>query len=259
MANKESLNFVWRSELNMPVIKIYYDNVSVSKNIKAAWGFSALVKYKGRNILFDAGGNAEVLSANMKKMGSDPKCIEFVVISHKHWDHVDGVSAVLPALPAGRQPSQKVYFLKSFSERLKKRAKASGAKLVEIIKFQKIIPGIYTTGEMGKTIKEQSLIIDTPKGLIIVTGCSHPGIVDIVRHSKKKLKKDIYFVIGGFHLKTLRAEQVRRIINELKELGVKRIAPCHCTGEKAISIFQKEFQNDFIKIGVGSIIGTDEI
>lgn len=240
----------------MPVVKIYCDNTSVKKGVKADWGFSALVKHNGKNILFDTGGNAGVLAANMKKMGSDPKYIEFIVISHEHWDHVGGLSAVLPALPAGRRPDQKVYFLKSFPLNLKEQVKSSGAKLVEVESFQEIIPGIYTTGELGEAIKEQSLIVDTDKGLVIVTGCSHPGIVNIVRSSKELLKKDVYLVVGGFHLGALNAEQVKKIIEELKVLEVKKIAPCHCTGEQAISIFQEEYKNDFIKVGAGSVIDT---
>jgi 7,8-dihydropterin-6-yl-methyl-4-(beta-D-ribofuranosyl)aminobenzene 5'-phosphate synthase len=242
----------WGKEMNMPVIKIYYDNTSVRKDIKAEWGFSALVKYKGRNILFDTGGNAQVLAANMKNMGSDPNYIESVFISHEHWDHVSGLSAVL-------RPDQKVYLLRSFPENLKDTVKRSGAKLIEISGFQEISAGVYTTGEMGEAIKEQSLIVDSDRGLIIITGCSHPGIVNIVRHSKESLKKDIYFVIGGFHLSDLDSGQVEHIVKELKQLGVKKIAPCHCTGQNAISIFQKEYKKDFIKVGAGSIIDIDDL
>jgi 7,8-dihydropterin-6-yl-methyl-4-(beta-D-ribofuranosyl)aminobenzene 5'-phosphate synthase len=239
----------WGKEMNMPVIKIYYDNTSVRKEIKPEWGFSALVKHKGRNILFDTGGNAEVLAANMKKMGSDPKYIEFIIISHEHWDHVNGLSVVL-------RPKQKVYLLKSFPEKLKEQVKASGAELIEVAQFQEIIPGVYTTGELGKGIKEQSLIVNTEKGLVIVTGCSHPGIVEIASYARKTLSKEIYFVVGGFHLYTHSADQIEGIINELKNLGVKNIAPCHCTGEKAIALFEEEYKKGFINVGAGSIIDT---
>ena len=239
----------WGKEKRMPIIKIYYDNTTIRQEVKPAWGFSALIKDGENNILFDTGGDAQVLAANMKKMGSDPKYIEFVIISHEHWDHAGGLSAVL-------QPKQKVFLLKSFPNNLKNKVKSSGAQLFEITRSQEIIPGVYTTGELGTGIKEQSLIVNTDKGLVIVTGCSHPGIVNIVRHSKDLLKREVYFVVGGFHLLDLSENQVKKIIGELKALGVKKIAPCHCTGEKAIALFQEEYKKDFIKVGAGSIIDT---
>ena len=231
----------------MPVIKIYYDNISVNKEVEPAWGFSALIKYKGRNLLFDMGGDARILLSNMKAMGSDPKFIWNILISHDHWDHTGGLAKVLHA-------DQKVYLLRSFSRGLKDQIKSSGAKVVEVKRFQEIAAGLYTTGELGETIKEQSLIIDTDKGLIIITGCSHPGIVHIVRESKEYFKKEICLVLGGFHLYDLSNEKIGPIIRDLRSLGVKKIAPCHCTGEKAISLFQKEYGKDFIKVGAGSII-----
>lgn len=239
-------------EIDMPVIKIYYDNTSVSREIRPEWGFSALVKYRGRNILFDTGGNAQVLASNMKTMGSDPKYVDFVVISHEHWDHAGGLSAVL-------RPGQKVYLLKAFPESLKDRVRSAGAGLIEVTGPQEILPGIFTTGGMGKGVKEQALIIETPKGLVIVTGCSHPGIVNIVRKAKELRGEEIYFVIGGFHLLDLDEDQVKAIIRELRALKVKKIAPCHCTGEKAIALFEKEFNPDFVKSGAGSIIDTDKL
>lgn len=118
---------------------------------------------------------------------------------------------------------------------------------------------MYSAGEMGQAIKEQSLVIDTDKGLIIATGCSHPGIVHIVRETKEYFKKEIWLVLGGFHLYDLSNEKIEAIIRDLRFLGVKKIAPCHCTGEKAISLFQREYQKDFIKVGAGSIIDTAKL
>lgn len=236
----------------MPLIKIYYDNISVNKEVKPEWGFSALIKYNGRNVLFDTGGKTDVLTRNLKAMGSDPKYFEFVIISHEHWDHITGLSKILHS-------EQKVYLPASFSDKLKCQVEDARADLIKIKGFQQICPGIYTTGEMGGAIKEQSLIVDTSKGLIVMTGCSHPGIVEIVKKAKENLKKDVYFVIGGFHLYTMSDSKVRQIINKFKSLGVQKVAPCHCTGEKAISLFREEFGKDFIKVGSGSIIDTAKL
>jgi 7,8-dihydropterin-6-yl-methyl-4-(beta-D-ribofuranosyl)aminobenzene 5'-phosphate synthase len=150
----------------------------------------------------------------------------------------------------------KVYVPASFSRAYRDEIRAGGAECIGIKDFTRIAKGIYSSGELGEEIKEQSLIVDTDKGLVIVTGCSHPGIVNIVRRSKELLRKDARFVVGGFHLGSLNREEVGKIIEELKGLGVKKTAPCHCTGEKAISIFEEEFKKDFIKVGAGSIIDT---
>lgn len=208
--------------------KIFYNNISVKKGIKPEWGFSALIEHKGKNILFDTGGDAAILAANMKKMGCNPDSVDTVFISHEHWDHVRGLSIVKAERIGGEE-------------------------------FGEIFPGIYTTGMLEGKIREQSLIIDTDKGLIIVTGCSHPGIVRIVRRAKELLKKEIYLILGGFHLYEMNLEQINKVIDEIGLLGVKKIAPCHCTGEKAISVFQKEFKKDFIKIGAGSVLDTANI
>lgn len=236
----------------MPVIKVYCDNTSVKRGVKADWGFAALVKCNGRNILFDTGGNAGVLQANLKAMGADPEHFEFIVVSHEHWDHVNGLPVVL-------RPGQKAFLLSAFPQKLKDSVRQAGAQLIEVTGPQEIMPGVHTTGELGKTIKEQALVVDSPKGLIIVTGCSHPGIVEIVRAAKELFKKDVFLVLGGFHLYGHSAAQVRDITGQLKSLGVKKVAPCHCTGEKAIALFQAEYGKDFLKIGAGSVIDTSTL
>jgi len=218
-------------EISMPVIKILYDNKAYRKGFEPAWGFSALVKYRGRNILFDTGGDAKILSSNMTAMGCDPKHIEFIMISHDHWDHTGGLSAVIDG----------------------------GGKLVEGEGFREIVPGVYTTGYLGEAIKEQSLVIDSEKGLIVVTGCAHPGIVEIIKTAKDKLKKPVYCALGGFHLKEKSSGEIRSVIAEFRKLGVAVAGPCHCTGDKAIQAFSDEYGKDFIRVGAGEIIDFGEL
>jgi len=236
----------------MPTIKIFYDNKIKEEGLTAAWGFSALVKYKERNILFDAGGDSKILASNMKKMKSDPKHIEFIVISHAHWDHVGGLSAVL-------DENKTVYLLKSFPESLKKAIRIAGAKPIEVSEPQQIVEGIHTTGELGHGIKEQALVVDSGKGLIIITGCAHPGIVEIVKKSKELFNKPIYFVLGGFHLLDKSESEIKKIIEEFKKLGVVYVGPCHCTGDRAIALFKDAYRDKFIEIGVGKVLDTKSL
>jgi len=232
------------------MITIIYENTTQKKGLKSAWGFSALIEFNGSKILFDTGGDKKKFSYNLGRFKVNPADIDIVVISHKHWDHTSGLPKVL-------HPGQTVYLLKSFPKYLKKQVVKVGANLVEIVRSREIITKIYTTGALKGKVEEQSLVIDSPKGLIVVTGCSHPGIANIIRFAKQQLKKKVYFVMGGFHLYRTKKAQIQEIVEKMRYLGVAKIAPCHCTGKKAVAVFQKEFKKDFLKVGAGSIIDTN--
>ena len=100
---------------------------------------------------------------------------------------------------------------------------------------------------------EQFLVLDTTEGLVVVTGCAHPGIVEIVKKARLIFFKDVYLVLGGFHLLDLSDSKIQEKIQQLKDLGVRRVGASHCTGDKAIELFKQEFGDNFVKIGVGRI------
>jgi len=229
-------------------IKIFYDNVALQKGVFSAWGFSALVKHKGKNILFDAGAKADLLLANMKALRVNPATITDVFISHKHWDHLGGLFGFLNV-----NHKVKVWLPADCSTTYAAEVRASGAECVRLSKPSKISKNIYSSGEMGKKIREQFLIIETPNGLALITGCSHPGIAQMCRQAKKLFNQEIALVVGGFHLGSFPAAKISKIAAQLRKLGIKKIAPCHCSGQKAKRIIKSVFKNNFIKIGVGSI------
>jgi 7,8-dihydropterin-6-yl-methyl-4-(beta-D-ribofuranosyl)aminobenzene 5'-phosphate synthase len=113
---------------------------------------------------------------------------------------------------------------------------------------------VYLTGQMGTGIKEQSLIVNTPPGLVIVTGCSHQGIVNIVKKTKELLNRDVYLVFGGFHLMGHSEEQVKAIIKDFRELGVQKCGATHCTGDRAIQMFKDAYGDDYVEIGSGRVL-----
>lgn len=229
------------------MIQIIYDNSSIYNNLACGWGFSALIKHKGLNILFDTGGDAAALKNNLNKLCIKPEDINIIFISHEHWDHINGLPVVL-------RPKQKVILLKSFPDKIKTLICKSKASMIEVGQFTEIAPDIFSSGEMGKAIKEQALIISTEKGLIIITGCSHPGIVEIVRTAKEELNREVALLLGGFHLKDSSVKEITPQTKALKSLGIKEIAPCHCTGDKAMQIIKEEFKENYITIGTGSKI-----
>jgi len=232
-------------------ITIVYDNYEFTENLKTGWGFSCLVELENKTILFDTGGDSETLLYNMEKLEINARKIDLVFLSHIHGDHTGGLIGILEL-----NPDVEVYIPKSFPESFKNEIESLKATFVEVGDPTEIIDGVYTTGEMGTWIKEQSLIIKTKKGLIIITGCSHPGILDIIKKAKEITKEDVYLVIGGFHLKDASDIKIQDIIESFRELGVKKTAPCHCTGGRAIRLFEETYRDDFIKAGVGKVINV---
>jgi len=190
-------------------LKILYDN-KARAGFKPAWGFSCLIE-ADETILFDAGWDGNLLLYNMNKLDINPKDIEKIIISHNHWDHAGGISYILNEIN-----NPEVFVLKSFSEKLKKEI-STRAKLHEVLGKEKISNKIYTTGELGTTIKEQSLFIETEKGVVVLTGCAHPGIDNILDFIKNF--GGIYWIIGGFH-DFSNIEYLR---------DIPMLSPCHCT------------------------------
>ena len=132
--------------------------------------------------------------------------------------------------------------------------KSKAGKFVAVKKPQKICKNVWSTGEMGDSIKEQSMVIGSSEGLIVITGCAHPGIVKIVKSVKNYFKEDIYMVLGGFHLLPYNDDQVREVIRQLKRLGVRKIASSHCTGKRQIELIREAWGEDFVESGCGAKI-----
>ena len=232
--------------------KILADNRQVEKDLRICWGFSCLV---GEKILFDTGESGEVLLSNMKKLNISPAKIEKVIISHDHFDHTGGLGSLLRA-----NSDIEVYLLSSFSEGLKKGAANLGAEVIENDSSKDIAEGIYTTGLIkgeygGGFLPEQALVIKSNSGLVVITGCAHPGISEIVEKVKQDFPQEkVFMVLGGFHLMEKDRREVNLIVDKLKQMGVEKVGPTHCTGEEAIEIFRKVYVDNFLSIGVGATV-----
>lgn len=235
-------------------ITVVYDNNPYKEGLEAAWGFSCLARIREKTILFDTGGDGSRLLENMGKLGIHPEKIDLIVLSHIHGDHVGGLRSILE-----KNPDVIVYLPESFPEDFKGNVRGYGAKVIDVHMPFKICENVYSTGEMGTWIKEQSLIVKTEKGIIVITGCAHPGIVEIVKRAKDLIADHVLFVIGGYHLGDKNREEIEHILTELRNLGVRHIGPCHCSGKVATEIFKKAYGENFIKVGVGRVITLDDL
>lgn len=240
--------------MNHPVITVVFDNNPYKKGLQSGWGFSCLIEEMEETVLFDTGADGGVLLDNIQRQGITPETIDIIVLSHAHLDHISGVYDLLQ-----KNHTLTVYIPASFPESFKDKIKRYGAHLIEVKKPIEILKGVYSTGEMDASMKEQSLIIRTPKGVAIITGCAHPGIVNIVKRAKEILDDEVLLVMGGFHLKSKSEGEIKTIISEIQKLGVRYVGPCHCSGDKARDLFQEAYGEHYIPVGVGTKIHTNAL
>lgn len=248
LKNKSTVN------IQFPIITIIYDNYTYNKDLKTAWGFACLIKTSENNILFDTGGDGNLLLENMNKLNIDPTQINIVVLSHIHGDHVGGIDKFLE-----KNPNCTVYLPKSFPEQFKKEIKKKETKVIEVDNPYNICKNIKSTGEMNTGVKEQSLIITTNKGNVIITGCAHPGILNIIEKTKSLVGNNILFVMGGFHLLNKSKNELENILKEFKKSNIKYVGPCHCSGDLTRKLFEEEYKEKFINIGAGKTIEIKDL
>ena len=250
-------------------LTVLVDNAVAKAGVKAEWGFACLVEAHGRTVLLDTGPDPEVLKNNLAALTVDPARIEAVVISHYHGDHTLGA----PGLAVGKRVP--VYTPHSFDlDRHKKAAAAldaAGLVRVPVTVMTKVFDGITVSeplrfvraipqGKPGAGSKneqwdwEQCLVVDTPPGLVVIVGCSHPGILAMLEQVKKESGRPIYLVIGGFHLLHTSLADVRTIAASMKAMGVACVGATHCTGEAAAAVFRDVFGDRYVDAAVGSVI-----
>ena len=238
---------------NSITITILYDNYPFAEGLKTDWGFSCIIQGTEKTILFDTGTRSDILFHNVKSLKVDLGDVELVPLSHNHGDHTGGLFAFLK-----ENNKVTVYVPASFPNSFKQRVKDSGAKIVSVDNPVEICTNVHLSGEITGPVNEQALILDTSQGLIVITGCAHPGIAGMVKRAKEVVKKDVYLVFGGFHLGGKSEAEVKEIIRQFKTLGVRKVGATHCTGDLAIGLFKQAYGKNFIQMGVGRVIQIKE-
>ena len=231
-------------------ITIVFDNYSLVEETIPSWGFSCVVQSGEHNILFDTGNDGNLLLNNVKELGFEPLDFDHVFISHMHWDHVGGLIEFLRI-----KPNAHLYLVNSALPDDVKHLKRLTQRIKLIDDPVEILPGVYSLGDLPGYLNEQTLAVDTADGLVLLTGCSHPGIVNIVAKAKQHFPdKKVELVMGGFHLDQMEENHIHDIVDELLAQDVHKIAPSHCTGDYAIEKFKQAWGDNFIDSGIGLTI-----
>lgn len=230
-------------------IRIINDKITKADGLVSGWGFSLIITGLKSGILFDTGMKPDIFESNFRKMNLDASKVNFLVLSHEHTDHIGGIPGFVRM-----KKNIPVIIPGSFSAGFKNELVKSGLEPVLVGNPALICENLYSSGEFAGPIPEQALVLNTSKGLVVITGCSHPGIVEMLKEIKSAFHKNIYMVLGGFHLLDKSDKETENIIAEMKTLGVIKCGASHCTGDKQIKMFKDSFGANYIELGVGNFI-----
>ena len=229
-------------------VTILYDNTTEDPRLVVEWGFAALIEYKGHTVLFDTGLDGPSLLGNMEVLGVNPDVIEAVVLSHEHGDHTGGLQDLLAT---GIHPE---IYIPAAMAGMVTQGQREQYTIIEVSDPVEIVPGMFSTGEISGSVPEQGLVVETSEGIVVITGCAHPGIVKMVQEAGEIVGGEIALVIGGFHLGGYNSGYIETIVADFLSMGVKQVAPTHCTGEQQIAQIAQAYGEDYIPGGAGQVI-----
>ena len=221
--NGEISNITTGNGIDNPVtVKVIYDNYIKVPGMTPDWGYSILIEGLESEILFDTGTRPDVFESNLKKMNIDVSQVDFLVLSHEHGDHTGGIPSF-----AKMKSDIPVIIPHSFTGAFMKDMVSLGLKPVLVKEPAPICENLFTSGEFDFQIAEQALVLNTKNGLVVMTGCAHPGIISMLKQIRSSFNKDVYMVFGGFHLMDKSEKEMETIISEMKALGVKKCGATH--------------------------------
>ncbi len=267
-----------------PRITILYDAFGKHSDMTLDWGYSALVEINGQRILFDTGDNPEILERNVKAKGVDLGNLDFVVMSHRHGDHMGGLTYLLSVNPnvkiyAPKEnfgvygfdlpskfyrkdeslPAEMRYYRGAPPPIMKFGSAFPKANIELIEKTTEVAPDVTLIALVSdaagtRELKELSLAIKTENGMVLVVGCAHPGIEAIVAEAAK-IDSRIHFIAGGFHLVVAQDSVIQKVTDALHDTyQADFIAPGHCTGEPSFAALRNAFGKRYLFAGLGETL-----
>jgi 7,8-dihydropterin-6-yl-methyl-4-(beta-D-ribofuranosyl)aminobenzene 5'-phosphate synthase len=265
-------------------ITILYDAFGRPSAMQKDWGYAALVEFEGKRILFDTGNNPDILEQNVKTKGIDLSRLDFVVLSHRHGDHMGGMAYLLKVNPrvaiyAPKEgfgvygadlpstfyrkdpslPPEQRYYSGSPPELMRFGSAWPGTHFELVDKNMEIAPNIHLVSLISDKpgtleLHELSLVLNTADGLVVVVGCSHPGI-DRILESATAINPRVHLVVGGLHLVAATDPDIEKAVTALHDrFRVEYVAPGHCTGEPAFTALKRAFGNHYVYAGLGTTL-----
>jgi 7,8-dihydropterin-6-yl-methyl-4-(beta-D-ribofuranosyl)aminobenzene 5'-phosphate synthase len=268
-------------------ITILYDVFGDHPGLIRDWGFAALIEYGGKRILFDTGNDAVTFEHNVRALHADLRRLDFVIVSHRHGDHTGGLAYLLKVnpgvtiyapkenfgtfgaeIPSGfvrsdsALPPRMRYYDGALPAAIVSSTPWPTAHFVRLDTLTEVAPGVAIVSTVSRTpgtleLRELSLALRTPAGVVLVVGCSHPGIETILA-TARPFGEHVHAIFGGLHLVVTPDAEIARIATALRDdWGLDRLAPGHCTGEPAFEALARAFGDRYVYAGLGTTIKLD--
>jgi len=265
-------------------LTVLHDSFGQPSSLRKDWGFAALIEFEGRRILFDTGNNARTFARNCGILGIDLRALDYVVISHRHGDHTSGLNHLLEVNPSltiytpeetygvfgstlpgafyprcHSLPAYMQYYDGKPPQEIRHGTPWPQAKFAWIKETTEVSPGVCLVPVVSdvpgtREMRELTLALKTTSGLVLVAGCSHPGIEKILVASRS-VEERVHCIFGGLHLVLAKEPELRRIAAALRdEWRVERIAPGHCTVEPGFLVLSEAFGDRYVYAGLGESI-----
>lgn len=266
------------------------ENTTLDPKLSVEHGLSFWIEYFDKRILFDT-GQSDILIQNAKTLGINLAEVNAIVLSHGHYDHTGGLLAVLDLAPkatiylhsAAIEPkfSRKTSGVKSIGMPEPVKAAIHNCKVTWTEKPTQIFQGVTVTGQIPRVIKfedvggaffldkscqkndilldDQTLVIESPKGLVVIFGCAHAGVINTLHRVADLSKiKQFYLVMGGMHLLNASKEQIEQTITVFREYKIQKIGIAHCTGASAVRRFSDAFQERCFSCSAGTQVNFEK-